>query len=56
MKQKKLPDRFAEEMTKEGFYLVKLVLRHCCCQGCCFLTLWEGYCVDEATWFVLSRV
>ena len=34
-------------MAKEGFYLVKSVLRHCYCQGCSFLTLREGYGVDE---------
>ena len=37
-------------MAKEGFYLVKAVLRHCYCQGWRFLTLWEGYGEDEATW------
>ena len=37
-------------MAKEGFYLVKLVLRHCYCQGRRFLPLWEGYGADEATW------
>ena len=26
-----LPDRNNEEMAKEGFYLVKSVLRHCYC-------------------------
>ena len=39
----------AEEMAKEGFYLVKSVLRHRFCQGWCFLTLWEGFGVEEAT-------
>ena len=28
-----LPDRNAEEMAKEGFYLVTRLLRHCYCQG-----------------------
>ena len=37
-----LPDMNAEEMAKEGFYLVKSVLRHRYCQGW-FLTLWEGF-------------
>ena len=39
----------AEEMAKEGFYLVKSVLRHRYCQGWRFLTLWEGFRVEEAT-------
>ena len=39
-----------EEMAKEGFYLVKSVLRHRSCQGWRFLTLWEGFGVGEATW------
>ena len=34
-------------MAKEGFYLVKSVLRHYCCQDWHFLTLWEGYGMDE---------
>ena len=37
-------------MAKEGFYLVKLVIQHRYCQGWRFLTLWEGYGVEEATW------
>ena len=41
-------------MAKEGFYLVKLVLRHCYCQGWQFLTLWKGYGEDEATWDACS--
>ena len=45
-----LRDRNTKEMAKEGFYLLKSVLRHCCCQGWRFLTLCEGYSVDEATW------
>ena len=45
-----LPDMNAEEMAKEGFYLVKSVLRHRYCQGWSFLTLWEGFGVEEATW------
>ena len=40
----------AEEMTKEGFYLVKSVIRHCYGQGWRLLTLWEGFGVEEATW------
>ena len=44
-----LPDVNAEEMAKEGFYLVKSVIRHRCCQGCRFLTLWEGFGIEEAT-------
>ena len=45
-----LPDMNPEEMAKEGFYLVKSVLRHRYRQGWCFLTLWEGFGVEEATW------
>ena len=49
-----------EETAKEGFYLVKSVIRHCYRQGWHFLTLWEGFGVEEATWepfsaFVLSE-
>ena len=44
-----LPDMNAEEMAKEGFFLVKSVIRHCCRQGWRFLTLWEGFGVDEPT-------
>ena len=46
----KLPDMNAEEMAKEGFYLVKSVLRHRYRQGWLFLTLSEGFRVKEATW------
>ena len=45
-----LPDMNAEEMAKEGFYLVKSVLRHRYRKGWRFLTLWEGFGVEEATW------
>ena len=45
-----LPDMNAEEMAKEGFYLVKSVIRHRHRQGWRFLTLWEGFGVEEATW------
>ena len=45
-----LPDMNAEEMAKEGFYLVKSVLRHRYRQGWPLLTLWEGFGVEEATW------
>ena len=37
-------------MAKESFYLVKSVLRHRYRQGWHFLTLWEGFGVEEATW------
>ena len=40
----------AEEMAKEGVYLVKYILRHCYRRGWRFLTLWEGFGVKEATW------
>ena len=45
-----LPDMTAEEMAKEGFYLVNSVIRHRYCQSWRFLTLWEGFGVEEATW------
>ena len=45
-----LADMNAEEMAKEGFYLVKSVIRHRYLQGWRFLTLWEGFGVEEATW------
>ena len=35
-----LPDMNAEEMAKEGFYLVKSVIRHRYRQGWRFLTFW----------------
>ena len=44
-----LPDMNAEEMAKEGFYLVKSVLYQRYCRGWRFLTLWEGFGVEEAT-------
>ena len=44
-----LPDMNAGEMAKEGFYLVKAVLRHRYRQGWRFITLWEGFGVEEAT-------
>ena len=44
----------AEEMAKEGFYLVKSVIPHRYRQGWRFLTLWEGFGVGEATWEPLS--
>ena len=44
-----LPDMNAEEMAKEGFYLVKSVIRHRYRQGWRFLTLPEGFGVKEAT-------
>ena len=40
----------AEEMVKEGFYLVKPVIRHRYRQGWRFLILWEAFGVEEATW------
>ena len=44
-----LPDMNTEEMAKEGFYLVKSVLRPRYRQDWRFLTLWEGFGVEEAT-------
>ena len=45
-----LPDMNADQMTKEGFYLVESVIRHRYRQGWCFVTLWELFRVEEATW------
>ena len=42
-----LPDMNAKEMAKEGFYLVKSVLRHRYRQGWRFLTLWEGFVLPD---------
>ena len=39
----------AEEMAKEGLYLVKSVIRHRYRQERRFLTLWEGLGIQEAT-------
>ena len=50
----KLPDMNAEEMAKEGFYLVKLVIQHRYGQGWRILTLWEGFGVEEAIWEPIS--
>ena len=30
-----------KDMAKQGFYMVKSILRHRYCQGWRFLTLWE---------------
>ena len=40
----------AEEMVKESFYMVKSILRHRYRRGWQFLTLWEGFGFEEATW------
>ena len=37
-------------MAQEGFYLVKWVIRDRYRPGWRFLTLWEGFGVEEATW------
>ena len=55
-----LTDMNAEEIAEEGFYLVKSVIRHHYRQGWRFLTVWEGFRVEEATWepfsaFVLAE-
>ena len=39
----------AEEIAKDGFYLVKSVIPHCYRQGWRFLTLWQGFGVKEAS-------
>ena len=44
-----LPDMNAEDMAKEGFYLVKSVIGHRYHQGWRFPTLWKGSGVGEAT-------
>ena len=41
-------------MDREGFYLLQSVIRHRYRQGWRFLTLWEGFGVEEATWESLS--
>ena len=45
-----LPDTNAEKMAKEGFYLVKSVIRHLYRQGWRFLSLRKGFGFEEATW------
>ena len=45
----KLPDMNAEEIAKGASYLVKSVIRQRYSQGWRFLTLWEGFGVEEAT-------
>ena len=49
-----LRDVNAEEMAKECFYLLKSVIGHRYPQGWRFVTLWEGFGVEEATWEPLS--
>ena len=44
-----LPDMNEAEMTKEGLYVVKSILRHRYRQGRQFLTLCEGLGMEEAT-------
>ena len=46
----------AQEMAKEGFYLVKSVIRHRYRRRWRFLTLWEGLGVEEATWEPISAI
>ena len=36
--------------TKEGFYVVKSIIRHRYRQGWRFLTFWEGFAFEEGTW------
>ena len=43
-----LPDMDAKGMAKEGFHLVKPILRHHYPPGWRFLTHWEGFGVVEA--------
>ena len=49
-----LTDMNAEEMAKEGFYLVKSVIRHRYRQGWRFFTLWDRFRGEEATLEPLS--
>ena len=49
-----LPDMKAEEIAKEGLYLVKSVTRHRYRQGWRLLTVWEGFGVEEATWEIFT--
>ena len=51
-----VPDMNAEEMAKEGHYLVKSVIRHRYRQGWRFLTLWKAFGVEEATWEPFSAL
>ena len=44
-----LPDMNAEEMTKQGFYLLKSVIRHRYRHWWRFPSLLEGFGVEEAT-------
>ena len=48
--EEELPNMNAEEMAEEGFYLVKSVIRHRYREGWRFLSLWEGFGVEEGTW------
>ena len=47
--EEEIPHMNAGEMAKEGFYLVRWVIRHRYRQGWRFLTLWERFGVEEAT-------
>ena len=51
-----ITDMDAEEITKEGFYMVKFILRHRYRQGLLFLTFSEGLRVQEATWVPFSAL
>ena len=51
-----LPDMNAKEMAKKGFYLVKSVIRHSYRQRWLFLSLWEAFGVEEATWEPFSAL
>ena len=45
-----LSDMNAEEMAKEGFYLLKTVIGHNYRQERRFHSLWEGFGVEKPTW------
>ena len=45
-----LSDMNADEMAKEGFYLVKSVFRHRYRRGWRFFTSWKGLGVEKAIW------
>ena len=51
-----LRDMNAEEMAKEGFYVVTSVTRNCYRQGWRCVTLWEGFGDEEATWEPFSAL
>ena len=43
-----------EEHAKEGFFMVEKIIKHKYKQGWRFLTMWENYGIDDATWEPIS--